>query len=374
MSQRSFLQFSKDLIFRSLYGQNGPRMGKLKGENTKFMDGDFLRRTVNKLSNARGRTNEKLNTIALLFAKQCNAIAAQRIRRAMQIVGFYHNLGYDKQTIKKVVESLGSCFLRSRPGKPLYFLVGACLFSWEKERISEKEITDYGREMDQMYNTNKDDGSTANLPRETLGDSWEIVINRETLVVWRKPIDSSYLYEYKVFGSFSDIPARAFFNIQTDLECRKQWDKLIVDLNIVDRDVTSGCEVIQWIMHFPYPMYSREYLFVRKCVVDHEKKMMTMMSRATEHPSCPKKNNYVRVSTFRSHLVLKPHTSFDENGFDYILTYFDDPQAAIPSPAYNWMASTGVPDFVDKMHKAAMSLNDGEYTRTSRTENNTMLM
>jgi len=32
---------------------------------------------------------------------------------------------------------------------------------------------------------------------------------------------------------------------------------------------------------------------------------------------------------------------FTQNGFDYVLTYYDDPKAAFPSFAYNWMATTG---------------------------------
>jgi len=32
---------------------------------------------------------------------------------------------------------------------------------------------------------------------------------------------------------------------------------------------------------------------------------------------------------------------FVQNGFDYVLTYYDDPKAAFPSFAYNWMATTG---------------------------------
>jgi len=30
-----------------------------------------------------------------------------------------------------------------------------------------------------------------------------------------------------------------------------------------------------------------------------------------------------------------------QNGFDYILTYYDNPKGHFPSIAYNWMASTG---------------------------------
>ena len=33
---------------------------------------------------------------------------------------------------------------------------------------------------------------------------------------------------------------------------------------------------------------------------------------------------------------------FLKNGFDYVLTYFDDPKAMFPGPAYSWMATSGV--------------------------------
>jgi hypothetical protein len=68
---------------------------------------------------------------------------------------------------------------------------------------------------------------------------------------------------------------------------------------------------------------------------------MVLVSRATDHPEFPETKKYVRVHTYNSKMVIKAHSSFDENGFDYILTYYDDPQSAIPSGAYNWMASTG---------------------------------
>lgn len=52
-----------------------------------------------------------------------------------------------------------------------------------------------------------------------------------------------------VFGTFTDIPARAFFAVQCDTEYRKKWDHLVVQLDIVDQDTKN--EVIYWHMHFP---------------------------------------------------------------------------------------------------------------------------
>ena len=54
-----------------------------------------------------------------------------------------------------------------------------------------------------------------------------------------------------VYGTFYDIPARAFFDIQVDLNYRKQWDHLMVKVEIVETDKKSGCEVVKWIQHFP---------------------------------------------------------------------------------------------------------------------------
>jgi len=61
--------------------------------------------------------------------------------------------------------------------------------------------------------------------------------------------------------------------------------------------------------------------------------------------------------------IAGDYSKQDRNGFDYILTYCDDPQACFPTPAYNWMASSGVPEFVNKLHQAAKVLHEdgGKY-------------
>ncbi len=94
-----------------------------------------LRRAMKKYSE---KMNDKLNFITVLFARQCNVIAAQRIQRATQIITLYSKLGYDKHALRKAVERLR---LSLRNNK-FPFLFGAALFSWEKERITEKEVTE----------------------------------------------------------------------------------------------------------------------------------------------------------------------------------------------------------------------------------------
>ena len=73
-----------------------------------------------------------------------------------------------------------------------------------------------------------------------------------------------------------------------DLDFRRQWDKHVISLNVIDKDDCSGSEVVHWITEFPvrfdnfdnslifdtlhsyiilifqYPMCSREYVYVRR--------------------------------------------------------------------------------------------------------------
>ena len=59
-------------------------------------------------------------------------------------------------------------------------------------------------------------------------------------------------------------------------------------------------------------MYSREYIYIRKTVVDQDQRVMLLMSHAVDHPATPLNPKYVRVNTYKSNMVIKPHSSFDE--------------------------------------------------------------
>ena len=66
-----------------------------------------------------------------------------------------------------------------------------------------------------------------------------------------------------MFGSFFDISAYAFFSVQRDLEFRKQWDKLVLKLDIIEVEPDymippsncsiddSGNELVHWVMKYP---------------------------------------------------------------------------------------------------------------------------
>uniref|UniRef100_G3TFH8 StAR-related lipid transfer protein 7, mitochondrial n=1 Tax=Loxodonta africana TaxID=9785 RepID=G3TFH8_LOXAF len=162
------------------------------------------------------------------------------------------------------------------------------------------------------------------------------------------------------FGTYTDVTPRQFFNVQLDTEYRKKWDALVIKLEVIERDAVSGSEVLHWVTHFPYPMYSRDYVYVRRYSVDQENNVMVLVSRAVEHPSVPESPEFVRVRSYESQMVIRPHKSFDENGFDYLLTYSDNPQTVFPRYCVSWMVSSGMPDFLEKLHLATLKAKNME--------------
>lgn len=118
-------------------------------------------------------------------------------------------------------------------------------------------------------------------------------------------------------------------------------------------------EVLRWVHKFPRPLNARVYIYTRKTIFNPDTQSMQIDSEAldeTQWPNDPSDKSYVRVNTYKSRLSLFAHSQFDENGFDYILTYYDLPKAAIPGPAYNWIVNYGGHYFLKDVHAAAKKL------------------
>ena len=142
----------KDLSLQSIVG---PRSGKLdrvavqfgKMNTRGFEPGSSLWKPIVKkwfmkdtqLKSVLSRVNETLNILAVLFGKQCNALAVQRLRRTAQIIDFYTKL-YDKQQLRQFVKRLGSQLARNKKDRPLFALFSAALFSWDQHGISDEEV------------------------------------------------------------------------------------------------------------------------------------------------------------------------------------------------------------------------------------------
>ncbi|XP_072027266.1 stAR-related lipid transfer protein 7, mitochondrial-like [Amphiura filiformis] len=299
--------------------------------------------------------SESLEKCFDLLRRQFNVYAAQRLRRMGQTMNLYGTL-YSEMNLRALATNFAKQYLKGKR-RPFYVLFGGACCVSDKDRISENELRNRCSDDLDLIAEIKRLPSLINVAPKRLS-SWEVVINKEDMRVWKRPVENTYLYEFKVCGRFSDISAKSFFRVQLDLEYRKVWDKYVIELDCVDRDDDTGSEVIHWVSKFPFPLQSRDYVYTRRYQVDHKKKTMMLVSRAIDHPTRPASNKHVRVTTYFSQMVIKPHKSFDESGFDYVLTYHDDPQAMFPQCAVNWVTHKGCPDYVSKLHDAAKQLEE----------------
>ncbi|XP_071793774.1 stAR-related lipid transfer protein 7, mitochondrial-like [Asterias amurensis] len=304
--------------------------------------------------------SESVDAIFRLLKRQLHVYASQKLRRMEGVLSIYGSI-YAENMLQTLTANFSRRFLRGRK-RPFYFLFGGACFVWDREKISDNEID---RCVDDFE-------VVAELERlESAGElsltkaSWDTIFNNDHLKVWRRPLDDTYLYEYKAYGRFMDISAKAFFQVQMDLEYRKVWDNYVINLDVIDKDEETGSEVIHWVTHYPFPMYSRDYVFTRRTKIDHTNKVMTLVSKAVQHPCRPKSRSHVRIDSYFSQMVIRPHKSFDENGFDFILTYHDDPKTSFPSPCVNWVARSGCPEFLEKLHQAAMQYDNHNFTMSS---------
>lgn len=308
-------------------------------------------------ANEASKSSQCKKDLFSIFADHCGFVTGQRLRRACQIRELYSNL-YSERTKWTLVGNLWRRIQSKHApsGKLLAALAG--VFMWDNEKIQDEDMHRCGLELQTLENVTHRNPSSGTGVGQT--EMWEIVMDKKDFKVWRRPITNSHLYEYRVLGSYKDVTPRQFFNVQLDTEYRKKWDSLVIKLEVIDRDVNTGSEVVHWATHFPYPMYSRDYVYVRRYDVDVEKNLMILVSRAVVHPRVPETQDFVRVHSYQSKMVIRPHKSFDENGFDYLLTYSDDPQTVFPRYCVSWMVSSGMPDFLEKLHVAALKAKNLE--------------
>ncbi|XP_060712542.1 stAR-related lipid transfer protein 7, mitochondrial isoform X1 [Hemiscyllium ocellatum] len=314
---------------------------------------------------SRGVARQKL---VLILASQCSYVTGQRLRRAQQIGQLYSNL-YSERSRRGLITSLWRRFHsrnRSTGGKLVAAFAAA--FMWDNERIQDEELqqclSDFRNleapVVEKARSRERADCERRQQQQQEEDSGWQLVMERPNFRLWRRPIPGSHLYQYRVFGTYMDVTPRQFFNVQLDTEYRKKWDELVIKLEVIEQDDLSGSEIVHWVTHFPYPLYSRDYLYIRRYHVDQKHNLMVLVSRAVEHPDVPESPSYVRVTAYQSQMVIKPHRSFDENGFDYLLTYSDDPQTVFPRYCVSWMVSSGMPDFLEKLHTAAVRARNME--------------
>lgn len=197
------------------------------------------------------------------------------------------------------------------------------------------------------------------VPHKILAaEEWEHVYESDHIKVLRRKRKDSDLYEFRCFGSYNDISPNDFIDAQFDVNYRLSWDENISSLKVLEEEKGMDSQLLKWVAHFPYPMYPRLYIFVTRKIVDEDERRIIMVSSALDQKTYPDSDdkNYVRVANYKSKLIVWAHKGFDDDGLNYLLTYYDDPKSSMPTFAYNIIVNHLGPSFMDRVHTASKVL------------------
>jgi len=170
-----------------------------------------------------------------------------------------------------------------------------------------------------------------------------------------------------MLGTFNDISALAFLQVQLDLDYRMKWDDHALRLSIIDTDKDTHSDIVHWIQKFPFPLNHRDYLYVRRYCLDtsiNSSPKIVIRCHSIDHPNVQNDKKCVRVSQYESSMIIQSKTRLEEKGIKFLLTYHEDAKASLPTSTYSYLAQSGIPSFVEKLHMAAKKLPKSKQLRT----------
>jgi len=188
-----------------------------------------------------------------------------------------------------------------------------------------------------------------------ISQGWTKEISKPNLNIWKKHLEEEGLSLYKIFGKINDISALEMYNAQVNDEHRMVWDASVQSLHVLDV-IDNNTEIMYWAVKFPFPLTNRDYVFERIHMMDEARCRLEITSRSVTHRSKPESSKYARVLRYGSRMVMIGDHKLDTKGMSYVLTYYDDFRAPIPSHWMDRFANEKIPAFLDSVHDAAIFL------------------
>ncbi|KAG0354163.1 hypothetical protein BGZ54_001804 [Gamsiella multidivaricata] len=149
--------------------------------------------------------------------------------------------------------------------------------------------------------------------------SWELFTEVPNFKVYRRAVVNSALNEYKVLGTYPDLPARYLLSAYTDLNYRKTWDKNMGGWKQLDE------RRLHYTSKFPWPLSPRDYVYELH-VQEFGGGIYCINGQSVEDKTVPEKSGTVRVDEYRQDVVIQPLE--DGKGCNIWFGYFDNPKAS----------------------------------------------
>ncbi|GJQ84322.1 hypothetical protein Trydic_g5260 [Trypoxylus dichotomus] len=372
-STKHLLRYSNTLR-QFLLGDALKNVNNIKKDFLNFIASENIIGIIRKnLSSVPENLKNQSAVIIRTWTHQCECVVAQRLRRGQQMFMLYSKL-WEERALKEFFRKLKLQI--TRHGKEFMIsAVGITAYNWDANRIPDSEMQIHINELEYMQilkdNTINRAGCKECQPKSggkpapgckcphkanpyATYDDWTVFVAKQDMIVWRRPHESGN-FEYKVYGSYDDVYAEDFVNVQIDIMYRKLWDTTAVILDIVDKDPNpeSNDDIIYWEMLWPKFFSNRDYVFRRRYMLDPNTKTMLLVSRCTDHPAYPVQPNKHRVKDYRSHMVIRPHKDYATPGVEFGLTYYDNPGVNIPAAISSWVAYRAMPEYLNRLRVAA---------------------
>lgn len=225
----------------------------------------FYNQIRNKAKSIPQHLKEHSSKILRSWVHQCECVVAQRLRRSQQMFSLYSKL-WEEQALKEFLKRM-RLQLTKHSKELILGAVGINCYNWEKNRIPDSEILIHTKEFEYIEKLRKNtikcslcdvaprnEKKICHCPDKTQFkfEEWELFVEKDDLLIWRK-LHSNGCYEYKVYGSYNDILAEDFINVQIDINYRKTWDTSAVILELIEKDPTpaSNSDLVYWEMQWP---------------------------------------------------------------------------------------------------------------------------
>lgn len=228
-------------------------------------NGIIYKNIKNTASSIPHNLKEHSSKILRSWVHQCECVVAQRLRRSQQMFCLYSKL-WEEQALKEFFNRMRHQV--AKHGKEFICgAVGVGAYNWDKNRIPDQEVLKHTKEFEYIeklrQNTIKcslcdvaprNNKKICHCPDKSKFkfEEWELFVEKDDLLIWRK-LHSNGCYEYKVYGSYNDVMAEDFINVQIDINYRKTWDPSAVVLELIEKDCTpkSNSDLVYWEMQWP---------------------------------------------------------------------------------------------------------------------------
>ncbi|XP_008566147.1 PREDICTED: stAR-related lipid transfer protein 7, mitochondrial [Galeopterus variegatus] len=163
---------------------------------------------------------------------------------------------------------------------------------------------------------------------------WEMVMEKKHFKLWRRPIMGTHLYQYR----------------------GKEHTKNTTFTQVATTDTTIATAATEQHHALPSEPQASSRAFDVNAFL-HRVEDMTLPAPKSHH-------GYSVVLDMEVVMDNSNTLIFDvflfQNGFDYLLIYSDNPQTVFPRYCVSWMVSSGMPDFLEKLHMATLKAKNME--------------